>query len=236
MTMLIVRIVTVPQPLLQLAVLSNLHWRKLGERRCKTRDVSIVLTKNTGGSNSLSQHVEDYLVVHGRASRHRGMLTDGPMLRRYRRCCDKPMVGWMFTKVVQQEIGSTLHHGIIVTQQLLITRKQVLLPDMRRQPGTTRGEHSPCRTVDRSGNTPQVSIMMSHPTFTAIHSLSCLGTRLTEVTNHGEQGFLVLHEVTHQRWPVVHLRIDIDGVLRVPHGIGFVVPYTLQVSSLTTRL
>jgi len=37
-------------------------------------------------------------------------------------------------------------------------------------------------------------------------------------------------------YPVVHLGIDVDGVLAVPRGIPLVVPYTLQIGRLTSRL
>ena len=81
MTMLVVGIVTVPQPLLQLTMLTNLHGRQLSEGSGKTADVRGIFAKDTGGLGRLTQHVEDNLVVHGRACRHRRMLADRAMLR-----------------------------------------------------------------------------------------------------------------------------------------------------------
>ena len=78
--------------------------------------------------------------------------------------------------------------------------------------------------------------MMSHPPLAVIHRLCRLGTRRAQVANHREQRLLRLCEITHQRRPVVHLRIDVDGVFRIPGRIHLVVPYTLQIGRLTTWL
>ena len=149
---------------------------------------------------------------------------------------DEPAILGVWTQVVDEEVGSTLHDRVIVGQQLAVACKEVLLPDVRRQPGTTRREHAPCRTVDRSGNAPEVGIVMRQPALAAIHLLGSLGTRHAEVANHREQRLLGLDKVTHHGGPVVHLGIDIDGVFGVPGGILFAIPHTLQVGRLTTRL
>ena len=107
---------------------------------------------------------------------------------------------------------------------------------MSGEPGATRGEHAPGRAVDRSGNAPEVGIVVGHPAPTAIHLLSRHGTRLAEVANHREEGFLRLGKVADKGRPVVHLDVDVDGVLRVPGGVHLVVPHALQVSGLTTGL
>ena len=142
----------------------------------------------------------------------------------------------MYAHVVHQEVGSPLHDGVITLQQCFVARKQVLLPDVCRQPRTSRRKHAPCRTIHRSGNAPQICIVVSHPSSTTIHHVGCLASRLTQVTNHVEQGFLCLHKVAHHGGPVVHLSIDIDGVFRVPRGIHLVVPHPLQIGCLSTRL
>ena len=84
---------------------------------------------------------------------------------------------------------------------------------MSRQPGSTCWKHTPCGAVDGTSYTPQVCIMMGYPSTTTIHYLSCLCTRMTQVTNHREQGLLRLCKITHQGRPVIHFGIDIDSVL-----------------------
>ena len=107
---------------------------------------------------------------------------------------------------------------------------------MRSHPGTTRWEHTPRGTVHRTCNPPDVCIVMSHPTLAVVHLLCSLRTRLTQVFYHREERFLCLSQIAYQCRPVVHLGIDIDGVFRIPWGIHLVVPHTLQVGSLSSRL
>ena len=78
--------------------------------------------------------------------------------------------------------------------------------------------------------------MMRHPTRTVVHGARRLSACYTQVANHREQRFLCLSQITHIGRPVVHLGIDVDGIFRVPSGIHLMVPYTLQIGRLTTRL
>ena len=104
------------------------------------------------------------------------------------------------------------------------------------QPGAARWEHAPGRSVDRTGNAPQVGVVVSHPSVAAIHLACRRGTRLAQFACHLEQRPLRLGKVTYQRRPVVHLGIDVNSVLRVPRCVHLVVPYTLQVGGLATGL
>ena len=78
--------------------------------------------------------------------------------------------------------------------------------------------------------------MVSHPTLTIVHLLGGFGTCLAQFACHLKQRFLRLSQIANKRRPVVHLGIDVDGIFRVPWGVHFVVPYTLQVSRLSARL
>ena len=69
-----------------------------------------------------------------------------------------------------------------------------------------------------------------------VHRLCRLGTRLAQFARHLEQRSLRLSEITNESWPVVHLGIDVDGVLRIPRCIHLVIPYPLQVGGLSARL
>ena len=78
--------------------------------------------------------------------------------------------------------------------------------------------------------------MVGHPSFTTIHLPSCDGTSLTEVADHREERLLRLCKIAYQGRPVIHLCIDVDGVFRIPRRFHLVVPHTLQVGGLSTRL
>ena len=165
------------------------------------------------------------------------------MLRRHRGHRDQPARCLLHLArcriglhVVCQEVGGPLHHGVVTGQKLLVARVEIVLPDVRGQPGATRGEHAPGRTVHRPGNTPEVGVVVSHPAPTAVHLLGRLRSRLAQVANHREQRLLRLGQVSHQGRPVVHLGVDVDGIFRVPRCIHLVVPHALQVGRLAPRL
>ena len=139
-------------------------------------------------------------------------------------------------QIVGQEVSGTLHHGIVFFQELLVARVEIVLPEVRRQPSTTCGEHAPGGTVDRSCDAPEVGVVMGYPATTTVHLLGCLHSRLTQVADHREERLLRLGEVAHEGRPVVHLGIDVDGVFRVPRGVFLVVPHALEVGRLSTRL
>ena len=138
--------------------------------------------------------------------------------------------------ILHEEFCGTFHHRIIGAQEVLVTCEKIVLPEMGCEPGTTRGEHAPGRTIDRSGDTPEVGVVVSHPTVTAVHLTSSELSRLTQVSDHVEERLLGLSQVAYKGRPVVHLGIDVDRVFRIPGGVQFVVPDTLQVGGLATGL
>ena len=142
----------------------------------------------------------------------------------------------MLLHVVDEEVGCTLHHGVVVGEELLVASEEVVLPEVGRQPRTARGEHSPAGAVYGSGNAPEVGVVVGHPSVATVHLPCGEGSGLAEVANHREQRLLRLGKISHERRPVVHLGIDVDGVLRVPRCIHLVVPNTLQVGGLSAGL
>ena len=165
------------------------------------------------------------------------------MFRRYCGNCYQPAsrsfyftCSRIFLHIVHQEVCSPLHYRIVLCQEQLVACIEIVLPQMRGEPCTARGEHAPCGTVNRTSDAPYVGIVVCHPSVASIHGTGCLGTRLAQVTNHTEKWLLCLSQVTHQGRPVVHLCIDVNGVFGIPWRHPFVVPYALQVSRLTARL
>ena len=142
----------------------------------------------------------------------------------------------MALHVVEQEGCCTAQYGIVLTQEGLVARKQIVLPKVGREPGATCREHPPHRTVYRSCHTPDIGIMVGHPTVAAVHLLRRLSPCLTEITEHREKWLCRLRQVTYLRDPVVHLGIDVDGVFRIPRRHQLVVPHPLQISRLSAWL
>ena len=104
------------------------------------------------------------------------------------------------------------------------------------EPGSAVGEHAPLRTIHRTCYAPDICIMMCHPTTTTIHFPSRQCSRYAQILNQRIQRFRGVTEIRYLGRPVVHLRIDVDGIFTVPRRIFAVVPNTLQVCSLSTRL
>ena len=235
--MLVLRIIGIDQPLLQLPVLTDLHRREICQRGGQTFLQSGILhTQHLHGGEGVAQHIEDYLVVHRRTCRHRSALSVRSMLRRYRRHRHQPTILRMTLHIVEQELCCAAHHGILFFQEGFVASKQIVLPEMGGQPGAACREHTPSGTIHRSGDTPQVGIMMSHPTTAAIHLLRGHSAGFAQIINHREQRLCGLAQITDIGNPVVHLGIDVNRIFRVPRRIHLVVPHALQISGLSTGL
>ena len=159
--MLVLGVVCIYQPLLQLSVASNLHGWQFGKTIFQFAHLYICLAQYLGSTDGTAQHVEHNLIVHRRTSRHIRTLSARSMFWRNGRHGHHPScrilqftISRIFAHIVCQEISSALHHGIVISQELLVARKQIVLPQMRSQPGTTRGEHAPRCSVHRTGYTP----------------------------------------------------------------------------------
>ena len=142
----------------------------------------------------------------------------------------------IFLQIVDEEVGGSLHHGIVFRQERLVACIEIMLPEMRGEPGTACGEHTPGGAVDGAGDAPEVGIVVGHPSFAAVHLLGGPDSRLTQVADHREERLLRFGEVADEGRPVVHLGIDVDGIFRVPRCVQLVVPDTLQVGGLSTGL
>ena len=77
---------------------------------------------------------------------------------------------------------------------------------------------------------------MYHPSVGIVHVACGLLATVTQFLHQPEERLMGLSEVGHLRRPVVHLGIDVEGILAVPCGVGAIVPDTLQVSRLSPRL
>ena len=104
------------------------------------------------------------------------------------------------------------------------------------EPGTAIRKHAPLRSIHRTRYAPDIGIMMSHPATATIHFPSRLCSRYAQILNQRIQRLRGIGEIRYLGRPVVHLRIDVDGVFAVPRRISAVIPNTLQVCRLSTRL
>ena len=158
------------------------------------------------------------------------------MFGRYGRHRHHPPSLGIALHIVDEEEGGTSESLIVAREEVLVAGKEIVLPDMRGEPCSTGGEHSPCRAIYGTCDTPEVGIVVCHPSTAIIHLLCGDGSRGTQVVDHVEERHLRLSEVAPECRPVVHLCIDVNGVFRVPWRIHLVVPHALQVGGLSARL
>ena len=107
---------------------------------------------------------------------------------------------------------------------------------MGSEPGSAIRKHAPLRTIHRTCYAPDIGVMMCHPATAAIHIPSRLCSRFAQILNQRIQRFRGVTEIRYLGRPVVHLRIDVDGVFAIPRRIFAIVPNTLQVCRLSTWL
>ena len=99
--------------------------------------------------------------------------------------------------VVHVEVGRALDDGVPLAQELYVASIEVVLPEVGGQPGAAIGIHTPESTVDRSGNTPDVRVVMGYPSATPVHILCSLRTRFAQVAYHGEERLVGLCKVAY---------------------------------------
>ena len=158
------------------------------------------------------------------------------MFGRHGRCGDEISVSWMLDKITHEEVGSATQCSIVTTQEVGVARKEIVLPQMLRQPCASIRPHTEISGIDGTRDAPDVGIMMSHPTLCPIEHTRCLGTSMCQVVDHREERFVTLAEISHLSRPVIHLSIDIYGVFAVPGSIHAAIPHSLKVCRLSARL
>ena len=95
---------------------------------------------------------------------------------------------------------------------------------------------SPESTINRSGCTPDIGIVMRHPASCTIHFFCCLLPGNRHLFYHLQKWFMQFRKICFFCRPIIHFRIDVDGVLAIPWRTQFIVPDSLQVGRLTTGL
>src|SRR5207253_5513539 len=95
-----------------------------------------------------------------------------------------------------------------------------------------RGPESPEWPIDWRRLSPEIGVVVAHPTASAIVNASRARAVLNQLRNHSQQRFVTLREVRDFSRPVVHLCVDVNGVLTFPGRRHQVVPDSLQVGGL----
>ena len=128
---------------------------------------------------------------------------------------------------VQEEPACTNERGVEAREVSGIAAILVMLPEILAEPGAAGWPEAP-GPVDRGRCAPEVSVMVSHPAAgTPVH-FGRAGARLGQVHDHGVQRLDTLGQVARLGRPVIHLGVDVDGVLAAPRRVHAGIPQALQ--------
>src|ERR1700752_486379 len=141
-------------------------------------------------------------------------------------------MSWFFYQRIYKKLCGAFHHRISARQKLFVVGEFVVLPEVCAKPCSAGGPESPEWTIYRRGLSPQISVVMANPAACAVMDSCCARTILNQFRHHSQQRFMTLRQVRSFYRPVVHLRVDIDGVLAFPRRRHQMVPNTLQVRGL----
>ena len=230
MTVLVLRIVDILKPLLQLSMPSDLHGRQAVDHLLQRVTERFRITSDPCCLQRIAERVEHNLVVHRAARRHR------PVFRRQRRCHHHPTVLGMLHQEIKEKPCRPFQNRIITFQKRPVARKEIMLPQMLCQPGSAGRPHARSGKIHHAGNAPQVRVVMRHPSPTTIHGTCRTRPGHRQVVHHFEKRLMHFAQVSHFSRPVIHFRIDIDGIFAVPRRIDASVPDALQISGLSARL
>src|SRR5678815_2525300 len=95
---------------------------------------------------------------------------------------------------------------------------------------------TPVGAINSAGCTPDICIVMGHPTSCTIHVFCCLLSGNRHVPYHLNEWSMQFCKVGFFCRPVIHFCIDVDGVFAIPWWIDFIVPNSLEICSLSAWL
>src|ERR1051325_6262732 len=106
---------------------------------------------------------------------------------------------------------------------------------MRAEPRAAGGPEAPQWSIDRRCLSPEIGVVMTDPTTRAVLNTRRARAVLDQFRNHPQQRLVTLRKISRLGRPVVHLGVDIDGVLAFPRRRHQVVPDALQVGGLRSE-
>ena len=234
----VVRAVPVLCPLLELSPASYLARCQLRYTLAVMGCEGVILAESL---RCLGYDAEDFgtqLVVHGHARGYVLHALVGRMrvLWRHGGADDHmPGVGVSDEDIVE-ECCRALHDGVVLAEETLVSCEEVMVPEMVGEPCAACHPEARRGMVDRACYAPDVCVMVEHPSSRAVHGRGCLGSCCADIAYEAPQRLVHLHEVGDIGRPVVHLEVDVTGILRVPRGQQLVVPYSLEVGCLSAGL
>ena len=133
-------------------------------------------------------------------------------------------------EVVEEEEGVVAEAGIgVVAEEGGVAGVVEVVPEVEGKPGSSHGPDASAECVDGGCVAPDVGVVMGDGAAGFVVALRGDGCGGARVVDEIEEGSVEVGQVGAVGQPVVHLSVDIDGVLGAPGRIDGIVPDALQV-------
>jgi hypothetical protein len=222
------------EPFLQLSGAADLERRE--PRACGApRLPQIVINlQQARRLRSIGEQLSQDFLIHRRAD-HQRSPERMRVLWRQRWRGHQPVMRGLFNERVEEELRCALEDRVNGAEIRAIAGVLIAIPQCDREPCTASRPHSPLWAVDGCRRAPQIGVVMRDPSARAVHLSRGARAGHRQIRHHRRQRIHRLCQIRGQRRPVVHLGVDVDGVLAAPWWRHAVVPYALQVRRLRTR-
>ena len=226
------------QPLLQGAVGGHLRLGQVFQDFLELGGQLLLAAQQLTGGDAAPEQLCQNLAVHGAALAQAGHGAAGMDIAvlRGEGGRNHPAALGVPDEGVHKEQAGVPQQVEVLPEELLIQGVLVPLPDVGAHPG---GAHHPIGGGDAAvlgrAVPPQIRVVVGHKAPGAVHLLGHLLATGVHALQQIEEGQVALGEVAHLHRPVVHLRVDIDGVLAVPGRLKLAVPHALEVGGQRAR-
>ena len=192
-----------------------------------------------GGSGiacGAEKQVED-LAVHAASCTQHACFPVGEPVGIFRRSggTDDEAAFVVLDEEVEVEAAGFHEDGINALQEGAVAAVIVTVPEMEGEPAAS---HEPVGcgevAVGRTGVGPDVGVVVGDEPPAPIHDPRGFFARFDEAFDQVEEGFVALGEVGDFGRPVIHFRVDVDGVFGTPCWLEVLVPDALEIRGEAT--
>ena len=147
------------------------------------------------------------------------------IFRRERRAGDEPVMRGFLDERVEEELRGTFHGRIDFCQIFFVDGEEIMFPQILAEPRAAHRPHAGVRPVNRCGRAPQIRVVMDDPAVCVVVDFGRAGAGVRQIHDHRRQRLDAFGKIGHFGGPVIHLRVDVDGVLAAPRRIqSFQIP------------
>src|SRR5204862_7663431 len=102
-----------------------------------------------------------------------------------------------------------------------------MLPKTLAHPSTGCTKCTPVGAITGSGSPPYICVMMGYPAPCTIHIFCSLLSCYGHIFHHLNKRLMKFREICFFSRPIIHFRVDVNGVFTIPWLIDLIIPYSL---------